>query len=82
MTDDLYIEIETDIPIPINSRKGSHYKYPFGNMEVGDSFFYPSVEYQRLYSASSYYGKRNCKKFKVRREFKGKIFGCRVWRIL
>ena len=68
-------KIDKDVPIPEGAGKKS-YKYPFSEMEVGDSFF-TDVLREKLYPAASYYGKRNGKKFSIRK-MEG---GYRVWRI-
>lgn len=64
--------VEKGYPIP--ERRCT--KYPYGKMDVGDSF-YCTEERTRLYSSSSQYGLRNGMKFSVRKEGDG----YRVWRI-
>lgn len=68
--------IEKGIPIPM-SRSRSRV-YPFGEMEVGDSFLikYGDKDVRTMYSSASYYGKRNSKKFTIRQTPEG----IRVWR--
>lgn len=53
-------------------------KYPFGEMEVGDSFKFPKSEIYKIRTAASFYGKRKNKKFTVRK-INNEEF--RVWRI-
>lgn len=64
------IKIDKNIPMPASL--GST-KWPFGNMEVGDSFEVPTKSIQQIISAMSWYGKRNKMKFSRRKN--------RVWRI-
>lgn len=73
-------EIQADIPAPPNAgRSGGNSTYPFGKMEIGDSFSagndLPSV--RKIRAAASWYGRRNGKKFSCRM-VEG---GYRVWRI-
>lgn len=42
-------------------------KYPFKSMEVGDTFFLPKDEREKVVSSSSYHGARNRVKFSVRK---------------
>lgn len=65
-------EIEKDIPIPEVSGKGRS-KYPFPEMEVGDSIFSDNVSIRQ---AAYAYARRKGKKFVVR-QVDG---GYRVWR--
>lgn len=66
-----------------STRLGTNSKYPFGDMEVEDSFFIAKEEafsrngYCKVFSAASYFGKRNGKKF-MTRAVEG---GFRVWRV-
>lgn len=73
--------IEQGVPIP---RLAPHRLYPFGDMDVGDSFFialkegeFKAMTIRKVRSAASYYGRRNGKKY-VTRRVSG---GLRVWRI-
>lgn len=70
--------IEKDVPMPKvdNKRRG---RYPFEEMEIGDSFFVPEAvaSANSLGSSVHYFCKgKKSYKFSVRRE-QG---GCRVWR--
>lgn len=69
------IKIEKGIPIPAGS-KGVH-KYPFAQMEVGDSFFTPCENLPSLRVYARQVGKEKGLKFSVRQE-EG---GARVWRV-
>lgn len=71
--------IDKGIPIPDETR-GRKRIWPFGDMEVGDSFFLAgdSVKCQRvLGSASTYYQRRHAMTF-VTRKVEG---GARIWRV-
>ncbi len=66
------IQIEKGVPL----EKGGNRKYPFQDMEIGDSFFIierPST----VQTCASQYGSRNKKKF-VTKVMNG---GVRVWRV-
>lgn len=69
-------KIEKSEPIPQVKMRSS---WPFGDMEVGDSFLIPegSPEQRTVASAASYYGTRNGKKFSQRLTEEG----TRVWRV-
>ena len=75
-----HFEIEKDIAIP---PRGFH-KYPFDEMEPGDSFFIPlngedSIRLRcKIKSASKNYGKKYSKKFTVR--YMKQQGGIRCWR--
>lgn len=61
--------------VPLKSRLGYN-KYPFGEMEIGDSFF-SNADRTLVSSAASWYGKRNGRKYSTRKDGTG----FRVWRI-
>lgn len=60
--------------IPVAAGKG---KYPFREMEVGDSFALPSGAASRVRIAAAHWGKVNSQKFTV----KGDGDAHRCWRI-
>ena len=69
--------IEKNIPIPANA--SARLKYPFGEMEVGDSIFLPNEpkgSLSRPSLAAHTFGKRNGKRFAARAE----NGGVRIWR--
>lgn len=69
-------KIEKGVPLP--KKLSQNARYPFAEMEVGDSFFIPNAK--RLMTAGSisqYCTKKTGKKFSSRREGNG----IRVWRI-
>lgn len=63
--------IESNVPIP------SRYKYPFNDLEVGDSFFVPNARRANLYSLASLRGKQLHRRFITKAE----AGGVRVWRV-
>jgi hypothetical protein len=63
-------KIEKGIPIAKNG-------YPFGEMEVGDSFLAEAKLLQRVRFAASKFGKDHNKKFATRQVPEG----VRVWRV-
>jgi len=63
-------KIEKGVPF---AKKG----YPFGEMEVGDSFLADAALLERLRSAASMFGKDHNKKFATRQVPEG----VRVWRV-
>ncbi len=75
--------IDKGVPLPKSAQKGGGRKpvYPFGRMEVGDSFFVPLTKAtpHRIYNTAYQYTKRHggSPKFKVR-VVEG---GCRCWRV-
>ena len=67
------IIIEKNIPI---SNDGRLCKYPFDQMEVGDSFFVPKDEAEKARSSAWKYAKRKGMRFETRKEKDG----ARIWR--
>lgn len=71
-------EIEKRVNYEGSWKKGRPSIYPFGDMEVGDSFSAPISERKKIKSSASLFGKRNSKKFSIRTQKDGLI---RIWRI-
>ncbi len=69
------IKIEKNIQVPHEYPRTSH-KYPFSEMEIGDSFIIKS-NHRLVAAAAVMYAKRNNMKFSVRK-FEG---GWRCWRV-
>lgn len=70
-------KIEKSVPIPPRSRAS---KYPFEQMEKGDSFVIPAADNKSLTSArSSVYAAATKQKVKVATRVDDK--GLRVWRV-
>ena len=66
------MKVEKDVPMPDKIPS----KYPFKNMEVGDSFYAEGMKTSQLSNASAYWAKKKGYKFEARAE-QG---GTRVWR--
>lgn len=71
------ISIEQNVPLPVNLRNLNNLKYPWADMQIGDSFFVPGITSAPIQSAKTY----------AQRKF-GRVFtarsvkdGVRVWRI-
>ena len=90
---DFIVDKETgvtiDIGVPLPEDRRATVKYPFGNMEKGDSFFVAVVSgdngdrlKNRLSQASRTFGKRQDpeRKFILRTRLENEISGVRVWR--
>jgi len=74
------MELERGVPFPSQSLRVSKYKFPLGEMEIGDSFFVEVKTDQFLNSARSLisrYGKTFSRRFATRVMDNG----FRVWRI-
>lgn len=64
--------------VPLTSARGGSAKYPFSEMEVGDSFHIPSPEFPRLVNSAAYhFGKKRGWKFAFRKQEDGTY---RCWR--
>lgn len=87
----IIIEIEKNIPIPPKNRKlwkspEDYNRFPFSEMETGDSFFVPITDYEEYLRLSKaingqmhYYGKLLGRKYSMRKIKEQN--GIRVWRI-
>jgi len=74
------MEVEKGVPFPGQSMRVSKYKFPLGEMEIGDSFYVEIKSETFLSSARSLisrYGKTFKRKFATR----AMDGGFRVWRI-
>ena len=70
------IVIEKGIPVPKTNRSDRRSKYPFGAMEVGDSFFVKNGNIRNMSRISSTHAKKMSYRFSCR-TVDG---GVRVWR--
>jgi hypothetical protein len=69
-------KIDKGIEVPgMNRRKG---RYPWAELEVGDSFFIPSEEVSDPRSAMFHAGERMGRKFTLRRSKENGVNGARV----
>ncbi len=75
-------ETKIDKNIPFPSRNSWHAKYPFPEMEVGDSFFVPNKTTRDLCGTVAGWTKRHPgAKFTSRTVRENDIDGVRVWRV-
>lgn len=76
------ITVDKNVPIPPVQRPGvgRPAKYPFRQMEIGDSFF---VERSTRFMARAvFYWEKKCGgKFSARTVIENGVKGCRVWRV-
>lgn len=72
------IDKGVELPKVDRSKHGRVNKYPFGSMEVGDSFSFAESDKRKLQNACCIYGKRNNKFFLIRKDDLGTY---RCWRI-
>lgn len=72
------LKVEKNIPIPARTKTGGRKPlYPWGKMEVGDSFAFPKTTKKTTASSLAYrQGKMNHKKFAIRVMAEG----IRCWR--
>lgn len=68
-------KIERGIPVP--SARGALIKYPWAEMEVGDSLFFPAGNHPSVSAISGQWATRHGRKFTTRKV----DGGVRVWRI-
>jgi hypothetical protein len=80
--------IEKGTPVPESLGFGQP-KYPFGKMDIGDSFFvpldglHPATIKVRLSSAGYHFRKHNAGfRFSHRNAVEGDVPGVRVWRVV
>jgi len=71
-------EIKKDVPMPDFTR-GRAYKYPWAEMEIGDSIFLPSIETDRACSSYRNYARRMGNGVKFKRKQQGNEVG--IWRV-
>lgn len=71
-------KIEKTVEIPGNAgRTGGPNRYPFPDMEVGDSFFVSGAQGSKAGPAAHTWGRSHGRKFVTRKEGDG----VRIWRI-
>lgn len=72
------MKIEKDVPVPPRSTGPGSNKYPFAEMEVGDSVLFDEPRLKSPpYLAAQYHARKTGKKF-VGRVVEG---GVRIWRV-
>jgi hypothetical protein len=78
-------KIEKNIPITNNCGK-HRIKYPFGDMDIKDSFFVPLEERKKstvlnsINNACRQYNRVNKKKIEITTSYNEESLGIRVWR--
>jgi hypothetical protein len=73
-------DFKIDKGVPLPPTKHGTKKYPFGEMEVGDSVFFAGNTSDKISSAYAYY-QRNGKRFANRTVIENGLSGVRVWRV-
>lgn len=68
-------KIEKNVPITRGFRRGRPSKYPFLDMEVGDSFAFEVEMYKKVAAAAFTHGKNHGSKFSV------SLTSLRCWRV-
>jgi len=72
----MQIEVDKSVPLP-EPKLGRPKKYPFAEMEVGDSFFVPQEKVRSASKSASMYKAAHGGDF-TRRSVEG---GVRIWRV-
>lgn len=73
------LTIEKGIPIPARTTRGpTRCRYPFADMEIGDSVFVPETLHNNPRGSLL---KQRPKKFVMRQQIVGDVIGLRIWRI-
>lgn len=74
------IKIDRDVPVPefVDRRPN---KYPWREMEVGDSIFIPSMTAPRIGGTLHPFQRRSGRRFTCRTCTENGVDGVRVWRI-
>lgn len=71
--------VEKNIPIPPSAkRENAKRKYPFNEMEIGDSFWVDTENRNKVRIAAFNEGTRKKKLFKVTKDMQGEV---RCWRL-
>lgn len=72
------IKIDKGIPVPSRHSREGRLEFPFGDMDVGESFFVTQVTVSTLLSHAR---KAKPRRFTMRSMIEGGVRGTRVWRI-
>jgi hypothetical protein len=70
-------EVQKNIPIPSAAKTDKRKKYPFDEMDVGDSFFVANMTARALSNSSQWHANKTGKKFTCATE----ADGARCWRV-
>ncbi len=79
-------KVDKNIALWVKPPGGPKQKYPFPNMDVGDSFFVPGgatcgVRKNRVYAAATAYGRTHNMRFSGRMAKENGVEGVRIWRV-
>ena len=75
------IKIDKGKPIAAHPKKAKVSKYPWPDMEVGDSFFLPGMNVAAFSGSAHTAGRRTGKKFSLRTLTEDGVKGVRCWRV-
>lgn len=75
------MKIDKDIEIPQRKKYVHATKYPWKEMNIGDSFFVGDVALSNMLTQVSRAKKLYNKNYIVRKWTEGKAFGVRIWRV-
>jgi hypothetical protein len=67
--------------VPPVERRGGYTKYPWGALEVGDSFFVPHKTIQKISAVAVKIAMRRNTKYTCRSVSENQVSGVRVWRV-
>lgn len=73
------IGIDKNVPIPTKADRTT--KYPWADMEIGDSFFVPKANKNTIASTSAAASVKYRHSYKTVEVVQGRTKGVRVWRI-
>lgn len=73
------IKIDKNVPMPDGVNRET--KWPFADMEVGDSFFAPGHTSNQMTNAAAHWRKKNGWSFSCRNTEEEGVKGARVWRV-
>ena len=75
-------QVEKNVPLPMPGERASA-KYPWRQMDVGDSFFVPGVKASKLTNASTSFVHWARKRENITMQFAARTVegGARIWRV-
>lgn len=71
-------KIEKGVALPATVRSGGKAKYPWNDMEIGDSFFVQGAKVETFYTLTATQNKKDASKRFIARKVED---GVRVWRV-
>ncbi len=72
--------VDKTVPFPGPVHRWKN-RWPFANMEIGESFAFPAEDHPKAISAASYYGSRNNMRFSIRKVIEDGVSTYRCWRV-